>query len=130
MRSNPTKPATHLAIGGWHVSEKNGLERKKGAKLDLDLVFELESIADAEDATGMPLITGLRQKDVDSPRISLVRVLLWASARPLQPGFTLADAKRIVSQFNWTEVWSAVLEAWVEGMKKPADEDGENPQTA
>jgi hypothetical protein len=130
MRSNPTKPATHLAIGGWQVSEKNGLERKKGATFELDLVFELESIADAEDATGMPLITGLRQKDVDSPRISLVRVLLWASARPLQPGFALQDAKRVVTQFNWSEVWAAVLAAWVEGMKKPSAEEADDPQKA
>ena len=52
MRSNPSKPATHLEIAGWEAT-KDGLQSKAGAELELELVFELESIADAEDATGL-----------------------------------------------------------------------------
>ena len=55
--------------------------------------------------------------------------MLWASARPLQPEFTLQDAKRLVTHRNWNEIWIAVLDAWAEGMKPPA-EDSENPLPA
>jgi len=123
MRSNPTKPATELSIDGWQATEK-GLERKAGAKLELELVFELESIADAEDVSGLALITGLSKKEVNSPRISLVRIMLWASARPLQPEFTLEDAKKLVDQHTWSGIWGKILEAWIAGMSKPkADAD-------
>jgi hypothetical protein len=129
MRSNPTKPATELSIDGWQATEK-GLEREAGAKLELELVFELESIADAEDVSGLALITGLKKKDVDSPRISLVRIMLWASARPLQPGFTLEDAKKLVDQHTWSEIWNKILEAWISGMRKPKADEAEDFQIA
>jgi hypothetical protein len=129
MRNNPTKPSTLLEIDGWQATAK-GIEPKKGAKLELDLVFELESIADAEDATGLALITGLGKKEVNAPRISLVRIMLWASARPLQPEFTMDDAKKLVTQHTWSGIWNRVLAAWIEGMKKPGAEDGDDPPTA
>jgi hypothetical protein len=108
---NPVSPAIVVTIDGE----------------EFPLRFDLEAISEAEDATGMALIAGLRQRDVEAPRISLVRALFWACARAQHPKLTLDEARRLVTQHNWSDVWGKVLEAWVEGMKKPAEDDADPP---
>ncbi len=102
---NPVSPSVTVDIDGEEIP----------------LRFELEFISDAEDESGMALITGLRERDVNAPRISLVRVLLWALMRPFNSRLTLAEVKPMVTQFNCSEIWGKVLEAWIAGMKKPGE---------
>jgi hypothetical protein len=109
---NPVSPAVVLELDGE----------------EFPLRFDLESISDAEDATGLALISGMRQNDVNAPRMSIVRALFWACARAHRPTFTLGEAKALVTQWNWGEIWTKVLEAWVEGMKKPS-KIAADPQT-
>jgi hypothetical protein len=111
LRKNPTEPTVELTIDGETFI----------------LLFNFEAIADAEDATGLSLIAGLNRKDVDAPRISLVRALLWACMQPRQPDTTLAEASALVNQWTWVDIWGKVLEAWVAGMKKPGP-DSADPQ--
>jgi hypothetical protein len=108
-RKNPTEPTVELTISGETYT----------------LFFSFDAIAAAEEATGLALISGLRQKDVDAPRISLVRALLFGCMLPHQPKTTLAEVAALVNQWNWSAIWEKVLEAWVAGMKKP--EPNEDP---
>jgi hypothetical protein len=109
-RKNPVQPAVEIELDG----ETYGL------------LFNFEAIADAEELTGLPLISGLRKKDVDTPRIAFVRALFYACLRPNHPGVTYEEAAALVNQWNWSEIWSKVLDAWVAGMKKP--ETAADPQ--
>lgn len=102
-RKNPTEPSIELTIDGETYS----------------LLFNFEAIAEAEEITGLPLISGLRKKDVDTPRISFVRALFFACMRTHQPKVTYDEAAALVNQWNWSEIWTRVLDAWVAGMKKP-----------
>ncbi len=116
MKNNPTEQTVQLALDG----EK------------YELFFDLETIAAAEDVTGLPLITGIQEKDVYSPRISLIRAMLWAALQPKWPGkeqLTLAQASKMVTQFNCREIWAKVLETWAAGMRKPKKVAADPPQS-
>lgn len=103
---NPVQPTTRLTISG----------------IEYELLFDLESVALAEDLTDLPLLTGLRQKDISTPRISLVRAMLFACLHAKHPEVTFTQAKTFVTRKNWAEVWSAVLLSWTAGLSEP-DED-------
>jgi len=108
---NTIQPKTPLVIAGKEYS----------------LVYEFEAIAEAEEITGMALISGLTQKDVRTPKISLVRAMLFAGLHGRIPKITLAEASKLVNQHNWAQIWEKILEAWVECMKAP-DEVEDPPQ--
>jgi hypothetical protein len=99
---NPTDPVVEITLG-----EKT-----------YKLLFNFEAIASAEDVTGFSLISGLRSKDVDAPKISLVRALFWAQLRAYHPDLTYEAAAMLVTQWTWRSVWEKVIEAWVAGMKR------------
>ena len=111
MIHNPTEPTVTLTLDGTNYA----------------LLFSLEAIATAEDATGLPLITGLRAKDVDTPRISMIRALLWACMLPNFPKTTREEAAALVTQWNWRDVWEKVVETWVAGMRKPSEDAASDP---
>jgi hypothetical protein len=111
MHANPTEETVRLELAGESYK----------------LFFALEAIATAEDASGIPLITGLKERDVNSPRISLVRAMLWGCLLPHQPKITRQEAAAMVTQFNWSKIWDRVLEAWVAGMKPLAAEPDPTP---
>jgi hypothetical protein len=110
-RKNPTEPTVELNIDGDSYR----------------LLFSFEAIAEAEDLTGLPLISGLRKKDVDTPRIAFVRALLYACLRPHHSEVTYEEAAALVNQWNWSDIWGKVLDAWVAGMKKPDPKDAPDP---
>ena len=103
MRKNPTEQTVEIVIGG---------ETYK-------LVFNLEAIAAAEELTDLPLITGIRPRDVQTPKISLVRAMLWASMHTHHPDVTPKDAAALVNQWNCRTIWGDVLTVWAAGMRKP-----------
>ena len=74
---NPTSPAVTLQIAGS----------------SFDLVFDFEAIADAEEITGRPLLTGLRRRDIESPSINLVRAMLFR-VYPQGPAFSDHSSSR------------------------------------
>jgi hypothetical protein len=112
MRKNPTQQTDSLVIDGETYV----------------LFFDFEAIADAEELTGLPLISGLTKKDVNSPRISFVRALLYACIRPHQPKVTYEEAAAMVNQWNWSKIWERLLKVWVSGMKEPGPETEADPQ--
>ena len=111
MIHKPTEPKVTLTLDGTKY----------------DLLFSLEAIATAEDASGMPLITGLRSKDINAPRISMIRALLWACMLPNYPKTTREEAAGLVTQWNWRDVWEKVVETWVAGMRKPQEGTAADP---
>ena len=100
---NPTHPAVKLKLDG----------------VTYHLRFDFEAIATAEELTDRPLITGLRQKDVTSPKIGLVRSMLFACLRADQPDITLDEAKALVSRETLVSIWTKVLEAWTQAKIEP-----------
>jgi len=106
MRKNPTKPPTTIVV-------------------DYDtyyLLFDFEAIADAEDLTGRPLLTGLSKKDITTPTVSLVRSMLFACVHANHPKLTYEQVKALVTRDNLAEVWGKVLEAWTAGLAEPEPE--------
>ena len=111
---NPTVPKIKLTLGS----------------ITYPLHFDFEAIAEAEEIVGRPLLTGLRQRDIQSPTINLVRSMLFACLRHDSPNLSFTEVKSFVTRKNLAEVWGKVLEAWTQGMAEP-DEDAEaNPTEA
>jgi hypothetical protein len=105
---NPTAPTTPLVIGG----------------IQYGLLFDLEATAQAEELTDRPLLTGLRQRDINTPTIALVRAMLFACLRASHPHITYAAAKALVTRKNIGDIWAGVLAAWTQGLAEPdPDED-------
>lgn len=93
---HPEKPSVKLMLGGVSYS----------------LVYDFEAIAEAEDILDKPLITGLRGRDITTPRVNLVRAMFFATAHATHPELTYEQAKALVTRDNLVEVWPKVLEAW------------------
>lgn len=112
--NDPTAPVTKLAINGTEYS----------------LLFDFEAVAEAEEFTGRPLLTGLRSKDITTPTISLVRAMLFACLHSQHPQITFDTAKSLVTRKNIAEVWGRVLEAWTASLAEPEPiaEDEEAPK--
>lgn len=108
---NPTSQAVKLQIAGQ----------------TFELVFDFEAIADAEEITGRPLLTGLRRNDIESPSINLVRAMLFACIHARHSLTTFAQAKVLVTRKNLADVWGKVLEAWTEGLAEPEPEAVADP---
>lgn len=107
MKNSPVAPVTTLSLNGATYS----------------LVFEMESVALAEELTDRPLLTGLRQKDITTPKISLVQSMLFACILPRHPEMTLTQVKALVTRKNFYEVWGVVLNAWTAGLAEPDSEE-------
>jgi hypothetical protein len=110
MHHNPTHPAVKLKLDG----------------VAYHLRFDFEAIATAEEITDRPLITGLRQKDVTSPKISLVQAMLFACLIPDQPEATFAEAKALVTRDTLVSIWTKILEAWTQAKIEPDAEAAES----
>ena len=104
---NPVQPTTSLTI----------------AAVTYELLFDFEAVAAAEELTDRALLTGLRQRDINTPTISLVRAMLFACIHANHPGVTYAEAKAFVTRKNLAEVWSHVLTAWTAGLAEPDPEE-------
>lgn len=112
--ANPTEPVTTLKVAGNEYR----------------LLFTFDSIAEAEDATNRALITGLSKRDLLTPRISLIRAMLYAALLPYLPKITLAEASALVTQHNYNAIWAKLLAAWVACMAESEDDEGAGPTKA
>lgn len=106
MKSNPTQPSTVVTIAGQ----------------EFRLAFDLQAIAEAEEVSGLPLITGITAKVAQTPKLSLVRAMFYASLLRHHPTVTSAGASASVTVHNWVEVWTKVLEAWSKFLAEPNEE--------
>lgn len=104
--ANPLMPVVELTIG----------------EQSYKLRFDFEAIAQAEDAAGIALLTGLSPKDVKTPRVNIVRGMLYASMLCEQPDVQYVQVKLMVTRENIAAIWGKVLEAWVNML---SDEKGE-----
>jgi hypothetical protein len=124
--NNPVQPKTCLTIGAKTYQ----------------LLFDFEAVATAEELVDRPLLTGLRQRDISTPTISLVRAMLFAClyhphvagvANDVIPPVTYSEAKALVNRKNLGEVWGKVLSAWTAGLAEADPEEDavdEDPKTA
>ena len=110
--SDPTQPVTKLTIG----------------KKEYALEFDFDLIAKAEDLIERPLITGLSQRDVTSPKISTVRGMLYAALLRNHPDVTFDQVKEFVTPKSLRTIWEAVVIAYGKFCADP--EDSENPPAA
>jgi hypothetical protein len=83
------------------------------------LRFDFEAIADAEEIVDRSLITGLRPKDITTPKVRLVQAMFFAAAHREQPSLTFDAAKQLVTRENLPDVWTKVLEAWTASNPEP-----------
>ena len=92
------------------------------------MLFDLEAVAHAEELTDRPLLTGLRNRDINTPTVALVRAMLYACIQAKHPELSLELVKSFVTRKNLGEVWAAVLTAWTQGLAEPdKDAADENP---
>lgn len=95
------------------------------------LVFDFEAVAEAEDILDRALITGLTQKDVYRPTVSLVRAMLFGVIHREHPDLTYDAVKGLVNRDNLLEIWAKVFEAWVKSNPEPEEEaDAADPTPA
>ncbi len=102
LHRNPTEPAIELNIANETYS----------------LFFSFEAIARAEEAAGMPLIVGLKKRDIEAPRVSLVRAMLYGCLIERQPEITYNQAAALVTQHTIHEIWNKILQAWMESTRE------------
>ena len=114
MKHNPVAPSTDVTLDGHTYS----------------LRWDFEAIAQAEELTDRPLLTGISQADWTKPRINLVRAMFFACARPNHPDITLEKASKLVTAKTLTEIWLAVIAAWSAGIAGPNEEATADPTTA
>lgn len=101
--SNPVQPTTPLVING----------------LEFELLFDLEAVALAEELTDRPLLTGLRQRDIATPTLPLVRAMLFSCIHTKHPDLTFDYVRTLVTRKNLAEIWGAVLVAWTKEFAEP-----------
>jgi len=107
---HPEKPVVKLSLDGT----------------DYKLCYDFEAIAEVEELLDKPLITGIREKDVRTPTVSLVRAMFFATAHAHHPALTFAQAKHLVTRDTLVAVWTKVLEAWTASQPEP--EESEDPR--
>lgn len=103
---DPLKPTVDLVVGAQTYK----------------LRFDFDAIAHAEDETGIPLLTGISRKDVKTPRISIVRGMLYAATLREHPEIAYSDVAGMVTRKTIIPIWEKVIEAWAKAM---ADEEAE-----
>ena len=89
----------------------------------LQLVFDFEAIAEAEDVCGRTILSGLSSKEIYHPPIRLVQATLYASLLKYQPQITWAEAKAFVTAKTMSDIWIKVIEAWNKAMVDPVTEE-------
>lgn len=95
------------------------------------LAFDFEAIAEAEDLTDRPLLTGLTKRNVNHPTISFVRAMFYAALRRNHPTISLGEASAKVTKATFADIWGKVLEAWVAAMEDAGEADvAEDPTKA
>ena len=87
------------------------------------LIFDLEACAKAEEVLDRPLLTGLRQKDINTPSIRTVQGMLYACIGANHPDLTFLQVKALVTRKNWANVWAAVLTSWTAGLAEADKEE-------
>lgn len=91
--------------------------------VEYQLVYDFEAIATAEEIVNRPLITGLRQRDIATPTVNLVRAMFFATASASHPDLTWQTAKALVTRHTLATIWPKVLEAWTQAQPDPEEGD-------
>ena|ERR1039457_7159664 len=98
---------------------------------DYSLLFDFEAIKEAEDISGLAILSGITRKNVNAPRISLIQAMLYAGLQRHDSELTFEKASELVTLHNWSEIWNKVILAWVACMGPSKPEDGKaNPPIA
>ena len=111
MKKNPVQPSPDLVLDGktYH------------------LLFDLESVAVAEDLSDRALLTGLRRKDYQAPTINLVRAMLYACIHGNHPEVDFEQVKAMVKRDNIAQIWTPILAAWFASLAEPDPEEEVDP---
>jgi hypothetical protein len=89
------------------------------------LSYDFDAIASAEDLYDMPLITGLSQKDIERPKVKLIRALLYGMIKTNHPETTVEDVSKMLNRHNVADVWIAILTTIGESESRDEAEKGE-----
>ncbi|HEY2467984.1 MAG TPA: hypothetical protein VGI45_09080 [Terracidiphilus sp.] len=84
--------------------------------------FNMRGLSDAEDATGLSLITGLSQTQMQQPRIKLVWALFYGLAKKHTPSLTYDAVQDLVTPLNLKDIWQPVIEVYLSAWQAPKNE--------
>src|ERR1039457_3260058 len=97
----------------------------------LPLLFCFGAIKEAEDISGLAILSGITRKNVNAPRISLIQSMLYAGLQRHDSELTFEKASELVTLHNWSEIWNKVILAWVACMGPSTPSHGKaNPPIA
>jgi hypothetical protein len=87
------------------------------------LTWDFDAIAEAEDLLNVPLVTGISQRMVTTPKVSEVRNMFFACAHANHHDLTIDDVRPLVTSKTLVEVWNTVLEAWSDSVIENEEEE-------
>lgn len=92
--------------------------------------FDFEAIAEAEDLTDRPILTGLTKRQLNHPTINFVRAMFFAGLRRHHAELTYEEVTQLVNRENMASLWADLIEAWADSRQQETGEDEENPTLA
>ncbi len=87
------------------------------------LTYDFESIAQAEETTGIELLVGVDWRKINARRI---RAMLYASMVKAQPDITLKEIGKLITVLNLPNIESALVDCWMNSTPEK-EEETENP---
>lgn len=106
--ADPTARFTRLELNGKSYS----------------LVYDFDSIATAEDLTGLELLVGVNWAKINARRL---RGMLYASLLKAHPEITLKDVAKLITPGNLPKIEKALVECWIASTPE-REEESQNPQ--
>jgi hypothetical protein len=83
------------------------------------LAYDFESIAIAEDLTGMEILIGVNWSKINARRL---RAMLFASLLKAQPEITLEETGKLITVGNLSRIEAGLVDSWMRSNPDPADE--------
>lgn len=127
--TNPIQPVVELAFDERMFASLPLAVQKALGTTTLEIEFDFESIARAEQEMKRPLLMGLTQEEVSRPTIAFVRSMLYHGLRVNHEAITCDEASALVTAKTITPIWSAVLTAFVNAIRDDDEEDLPDPTT-
>ena len=102
--ANPIVSETTVAV--------NGTEYK--------IEFSMRGLMDAEDISGLSLISGMTQQQANHPQMKQVCAFFYGFAKKHTPSLTFEAVQDMVNPRNWQDIWAAVLTVYASAFEVPA----------
>lgn len=100
------------------MKQKNPLKSEgaitiNGAEYKLE--FDMPSLSDAEEESGLTLICGMTEKQLRQPSIKLAWAMFYGMAKKHTPSLTWKQVKSLVLPGNFKDVWEESFLVYLSG---------------